>query len=247
MDKITCIYDEGSQPGTSLIGAKGTSLLVEKDGRRVLFNVGLRDRYLIHNMEFLEIDPNSIDLAVISQSNPCDAGALNGLLKSRESPLDVYCPQGLYGSRSLLSRSVGLSEEAASKAVFHDVGAWEEILPGIHITPYFYDDKGYGETFMVVTSGLKTVLLSGRCCFRPDKVIEAVNSHLGRKVNAFIGPIFLEKKKKPVVKEYAETLKDIPDLYINHCVGRDGMVNLRVNLTLAGVHDFYVGDTYPLK
>jgi len=244
--KITCVYDEGSQPGTSLIGAKGTSLLVEKDGKRILFNTGLRDRYLTHNMEHLEIPYDSIDMVVVSQSNPCDSGALNGLLKNREKPVDVYCPQGLYGSRSFLSRSVGLTEESREKAVFHDIGQWEELIPGVHITPFFYDAKGYGEVFMTVESGSKLAILSGRCSCTPDKVISDISDHLGKKVSVFMGPIFLEKKKKPVVKEYADMLSSVPELYLNHCVGRDGMVNLRVSLGLAGVNDFYVGDTYSL-
>jgi hypothetical protein len=42
-------------------------------------------------------------------------------------------------------------------------------------------------------------------------------------------------------------LEPIPELYINHCVGRDGMVNLRVHLGLDGVNDFYVGNVYQLK
>ena len=243
---ITCVYDEGAKPATSLIGAKGTSLLVEKDGKRILFNTGLRDRYLTHNMEHLEIPYDSIDVAVISQSNPNDSGALNGLLKNRERPLDVYCPQGLYGGRSFLSRTVGLTEESREKAVFHDIGQWEEIIPGVSITPFIYDSKGYGEVFMTVESGSRLAILSGRCSCTPDKVISEVSNHLGKSVTAFVGPIFLEKKKKPVVKEYADMLASIPDLYINHCVGRDGMVNLRVNLGLAGVKDFFVGDTYTL-
>ncbi len=245
--KITCVYDEGSQPYTSLIGAKGTSMLIEKDGKRVLFNTGLRDRYLIHNMEFLEIEPDSIDAVVVSQSNPCDSGALNGLLKGRTKEVDVYCPDGLYGKRSFISRSVGLSDESSEKAVFHSIGTWQELFEGIYITPFFYDSKGYGETFMVVVDGMRVALVSGRCSCHPDKVISEVQEHIGKKITAFIGPVFLEKKKKPVAKEYAEMIADIPDLYINHCVGRDGMVNLRVNLGLEGVKDFYVGDTYSLR
>lgn len=242
--KITCVYDEGSKPYTSLIGAKGTSLLVEKDGKRVLFNTGLRDRYLVHNMEFLNIDPGSIDLVVVSQSNPSDAGALNGFLKVRESPIDVYAPTGLYGKKSLVSRGVGLTESNAPKATFHDIGGWEEVLPGIHITPYLYDAKGYGETFMVVENGSKLILLSGRCSCGPEPVVQAVTDHFGKKISAFIGPVFLEKKKKPVAEQYSKVLGEIPDLYLNHCTGRDGMTNLRVHLGLAGVSDFYVGDVY---
>ena len=244
--KITCVYDEGSKPATSLIGAKGTSMLVEKDGKRILFNTGLRDRYLVHNMEHLEIDAATIDMVVVSQSNPCDSGALNGLLKLREQPIDVFCPTGLYGNRSFLSRSVGISDSNKDKAVFHDIGEWMELAPGIHLTPYYYDAKGYGETFMVVQSGSRIALLSGRGSCLPDKVIADVKERFGKYPDAFIGPVMLEKKKKPVAKEYADTLSVIPDLYINHCVGRDGMVNLRVNLGLEGVSDFYVGDSYTL-
>jgi len=244
--KITCVYDEGSQPGTSLIGAKGTAMLIEKDGKRILFNTGLRDRYLAHNMSFLEIDPDSIDIVVVSQSNPNASGALNGLLKNRTKPVDVFCPEGLYGKKSFLSRSVSLTEENSERAVFHEIGTWIELVPGVHITPFYYDEKGYGETFLVVQNGSRVALVSGRCSCYPDKVISDVQEHLGRKVTAFIGPVFLEKKKKPVAKAYADMLEPIPDLYINHCVGKDGMVNLRVNLGLEGVHDFYVGDSYIL-
>lgn len=245
--KITCVYDEGSQPGTSLIGAKGTSMLIEKDGKRILFNTGLRDRYLAHNLEHLDIDASTIDAVIVSQSNPNDSAALNGLLKLREEPIDVYCPEGLYGKRGLMSGRVGISDSNDGKAVFHAIGSWMEPFPGIHITPFYYDVKGYGETFAAVQDGTRVAILSGRCSCLPDKVISDVESKLGRKPTAFIGPVFLEKKKKPVAKEYADILAQIPELYINHCVGRDGMVNLRTNLGLAGVKDFYVGDVYTLN
>ena len=94
---------------------------------------------------------------------------------------------------------------------------------------------------------MKVALISGRCSCYPDQVISDAKEHVGKKITAFIGPVFLEKKKKPVAKAYADMLADIPDLYINHCVGRDGMVNLRVNLGLEGVNDFYVGNVYRLN
>ena len=51
--KITCVYDEGSLPKTNLIGAKGFSVMVESEGKRLLFDTGLRGRYLMHNMGVL--------------------------------------------------------------------------------------------------------------------------------------------------------------------------------------------------
>ena len=127
------------------------------------------------------------------------------------------------------------------------MGTWEELVPGVHVTPFFYDEKGYGETFLVVQDGTRVALVSGRCSCFPDKVISDIESHIGRLPTVFIGPVMLEKKKKPVVKQYSDALSRIPELYINHCVGKDGMVNLRVNLGLAAVKDFYVGDVYKLN
>lgn len=247
--KITCVYDEGAKEGTSLIGAKGTSFLIEVGGKRVLFDTGLRPRYLAHNLDFLEIPVDSIDAVVVSQGHPDNCRALDGLLDQRTGTLDVYCVQGLYaGKAGMLSRSVGISEENASKAVFHDLGTWMEVVPGLSVTPIIHSDAGYGEVYAVVESSQLTVV-SGRCMSGPAKVLHEVSSHYGRTVRGFVGSIFLEKAKKPVAAAYAKELNDhgCTELYLNHCTGRDGMTNLRVNLGLKGVNDFYVGYVYELK
>ena len=51
MVRVLCIYDEGAVVDTPLIGAKGFSVMVESEGRRIMMDTGLRDRYLVHNME----------------------------------------------------------------------------------------------------------------------------------------------------------------------------------------------------
>ena len=77
------------------------------DGHRVLFDTGLRDKYLITNLDILEMEPDSFDVVVISQSHPDNSRALNGFLKERSEPIDVYAPAGIFeGNRTLFSRGL---------------------------------------------------------------------------------------------------------------------------------------------
>ena len=57
---------------------------------------------------------------------------------------------------------------------------------------------------------------------------------------------WLEKKKKPVAEQYADEFsnRNIGIVRLNHCVGRDGITNLRTRLGLHGVDEFYVGTVY---
>lgn len=248
--KITCVYDEGAKPGTSLIGGRGTSFIVDVGGKRVMFDTGLRDRYLTHNLDCLGIEPDSIDLVVISQVHPDNARGLNGFLKVRTKPLDVYGPAGAFsGKPGFLSSAFGLSEEVRDMAVLHELSGtqWTEIVPGVTLSPMLVDSKGYRESFLVV-EGEAMAIISGRGMCGPEDILTAVEDHFGRKPRAFIGSVFLEKKKKPVADAFAAsfTAHNMSELYLNHCTSKDGMTNLRVNLGLKGVNDFYVGMSYEI-
>ena len=65
--KVLSVYDEGALEDTPFIGATGFSVLVEVDGQRTLFDTGMRGRYLIHNLDYLDVKPDMIDRVVISQ------------------------------------------------------------------------------------------------------------------------------------------------------------------------------------
>ncbi len=242
---ITCVYDEGALEDTALIGAKGFSLLIERDGKRVLMDTGLRDRYLKHNLENLEIDPQSIDAVVISQSHPDNSRALDGFLDMRESPVDVYAPDGLYaGSKGMFSHSVGVSDENRAKANFRNDNGWVEVFPGITLTPFHRSESG-AERFLIV-EGRRLNVLSGRGIDGPAPALELVYQRYNRYPDAFVGSVLLEKKKKPVAETYAEDFssRSVGILRLNHSVGRDGIMNLRTKLGLHGVDEFYVGTVY---
>ena len=93
--KVTCVYDEGAVVGTPLIGARGISVLVDVDGERTLFDTGMRGRYLMHNLDNLEIDVNTIDRVVISHAHTAHVGGLETFLEGRERSVDVIVTQDL--------------------------------------------------------------------------------------------------------------------------------------------------------
>lgn len=247
MIKLICLYDEGSVVNTPLIGAKGTSFLIESDGRRVMFDTGLRDRYLLHNMEQLDIAPDSIDAVVVSQGVPDNSRALEGLLNERSGPVDVYAPAGLYdGRRGLLSGSVGLSEEARARAVMHDLDGWTEVAPKVWTTPRLVAPDGYMESFLAV-EGRRLTIVSGRGHAGPGIALDAVRERFSREPRVFIGSVQLEgyrrSRRRPIAFQFADQFEahSVEALYLNHCTGREGMTDLRIRFGLNGVKDLYAG------
>jgi TatD-related deoxyribonuclease len=245
--KVTCVYDEGAKENTSLIGARGSAMLAEAGGKKVLFDAGLRPRYLAHNLDCLGIDVQSIDAVVISQDNPDNSRGLDGVLKERKSPLPVHAPPGAYsGGGGMLSRSAGISEQARPMAELSHEEGWLEIFPGIHRTPFLESGKGYREAFLVLETPKGQVVLSGFGSGGPEAVLLETESRFKRKVHAFVGSIALEKAKKPVAEAYARSFQahNVDDILLNHAVGRNGMTNVRVVLGLSAVKDFYAGYVY---
>lgn len=241
---VLCVYNEGSQPGTPYIGAKGLSLLVEVDGERTLFGTGMRGRYLKHNTEHLEIDVNSVTRAVISHGHRSHAGALGYLLSEREESIPVYAPAEAWGKKERFSKDgIVLSKNTESKCERHDVGGWTQLSKHLFLTPPF-DADGVSEIFMVLAGGKRPILLCGCCHCGAEAVIESVKEKFGEYPRTLIGGLHLEKVPKDISYMTAEVLRDAEcqDLYLNHCTGPKGALRLREILSLEGVKEFVVGD-----
>ncbi len=244
MFRITSVYDEGAKENTSLIGAKGFSTMIETGtGERILFDTGMRGRYLSHNLDCLGISPDSIGCVVISQNRPDNCGGLGGLLKERTSPADVYTDGGMFQKTGFFGKS--LSELIKAKAVIKNEQGWITVAPGVHRTPFF-DTKAGRESFMVLEKPDSLAIISGFGAEGPETVLSSAESRFGKKISAFIGSVYLEKSKKQTAEEYADSLRThgVRDIYLNHSVGRNGITSVRTVLGLAGVKDFYAGYVY---
>ena len=95
--KVSVLYDEGAVEGTTYIGGKGLSMLIDVDGERTLFGTGLRPRYLSNNLYVADVDPDSITRVVISHGHADHWAGITGLLRQRESPVKVYATADAWG------------------------------------------------------------------------------------------------------------------------------------------------------
>jgi 7,8-dihydropterin-6-yl-methyl-4-(beta-D-ribofuranosyl)aminobenzene 5'-phosphate synthase len=241
--RIRCVYDEGAIEDTPLIGAKGTAFVIESEGKRVLFDTGLRHRYLEHNLDHLEIPPDSIDAVAISQTHPDNCRALSGFLEIRTTKVDVYCPAEVRaGSKKLLGGIKGISPEAAANANFVESDGWTELIPKVWLSPRMEYTNGYSERFLIL-EGNKLAIVSGRCIAGPDVILAETESRFSRKPRMFVGSVLLVKKMKEEAAKYANQFLDagVEDIYLNHCTSPEAMTNLRLVLGLKGVKEFYVG------
>ncbi len=249
--KITCIYDEGALESTSFIGAKGFSILIEVDDEKTLFGVGRRPRYFLTNLFGSDTDPESISRAVVSHRHLDHWGGLPGLLRSRESPLDVYAPASAWGTKKMLGATgIYLSADHDGKYTRNDVSDWIQLSEHLFISPPMGFHQGEGEeVFMVLNGKNGPILMSGCCHCGLDHAFDMVRDRFGEYPNAVIGGLHIGEKKDKLADIYANYLKSMGcrHLYLNHCTGVYGIGRLRVTLGLHGVNDYYVGQSVTFR
>ena len=85
----------------------GISLLVDiafaGQNYRILFDAGLSDSVILHNMSALKISPDIIDHAVISHGHPDHYGGLLAVLKARSVPLPVIIHPNAFLTRYVVA------------------------------------------------------------------------------------------------------------------------------------------------
>ena len=89
--RITVVYDnEVREKG--LRADWGFSCLIEsQDMPQILFDTGASGSILLHNMNRLELDPNAIDIIVISHAHGDHTGGLSHILEANDHA-EVYLP-----------------------------------------------------------------------------------------------------------------------------------------------------------
>ena len=78
-----------------LLGEHGLSLLIEGRGKRWLFDTG-NGNVLLHNLDILGVEPDSIDALIISHGHYDHAGAMLPLLRKRSKPLPIYAHPDIF-------------------------------------------------------------------------------------------------------------------------------------------------------
>jgi len=248
--KVLSVYDEGSIPDTPLIGARGFSVLIDVDDERTLFDVGRRGSYLMHNLDYLNVDIGTVDRVVISHMHEDHAGALSSFLEKREEGIDVVItPDGerttelkLFGITLKKAGLSNLSKEEYEKMRLRKESDWTQLSENLFLSP-IPGAAGFNENMLVLLTAAGPVLICGCCHSGIIGAIEHVENMTGKKVSAVLGGVHLIDKKKPGVHAIAEALKEKgpPALYLNHCSGQTQRTHLREKLGLKAVKDLYVG------
>ena len=244
--KVLSVYDEGALEDTPFIGATGFSVLVEVDGQRTLFDTGMRGRYLIHNLDYLDVKPDMIDRVVISHNHKGNMGGLGKLLDERTEPVDIY----VNGQFSSLTRLFGrplFSEEQSSKARIHVMEGDTEFSEHLAAMGPFGDLEEYS---LVLSSSKGPVVITSCYHSGTDRVLSKVKKDFGRDPCHLIGGLHMHKANQTVVNPTADILESYgsPHLSMCHCAKESGAVTyLRVRFNLKGVDDFYVGSVIELE
>ncbi|MCL2318368.1 MAG: MBL fold metallo-hydrolase [Methanomassiliicoccaceae archaeon] len=242
--KITSVYDEGAIERTPLIGAKGFAVLIEARGQKILFDTGMRGRYLLYNMSFLEVKPEEIDKVVISHGHTSHTGGVDDLLRNREKPLTIYAHPSAVGGKTLFRpKGIFIPKDQAGKADIIEINDWIEIADKVFISSPMEIGGGLTEVFMVLLTRKGPVVISACSHAGVDTVMEAVKSRFGTYPYGYIGGVHMGKKDRKKAEEIAAIfeVKNCRVMYLNHCTGVNGIMYIRTILGLDEVKNFYVG------
>jgi 7,8-dihydropterin-6-yl-methyl-4-(beta-D-ribofuranosyl)aminobenzene 5'-phosphate synthase len=139
--KITCVVDNAVQPSSRLQGEHGLAFLIEIESGRVLFDTGQSGAVLLHNLDVLEIEPESIDALAISHAHYDHTGGLPALLGRTHPGLPLHANPDLFRERFSRRgdefKSVGLplaQETLRAQTALHLSAEPQQILTGIWTT-----------------------------------------------------------------------------------------------------------------
>jgi 7,8-dihydropterin-6-yl-methyl-4-(beta-D-ribofuranosyl)aminobenzene 5'-phosphate synthase len=149
------------------MGEWGFAALVETDGRRILFDTGLRPETVLDNARELGVDLSTVTDVVLSHHHGDHTGGLSALRRelSPKAPgalSRIHVAPGIFLSR----RHAGSTEEAnptialksemeATGAVFLEHRAPTEIFPGVWVTgpvPRPHPERYWGPPASIVTN-----------------------------------------------------------------------------------------------
>ena len=88
--KITIIYDNTARDG--FIAKWGFSCFIEVNNKHIIFDTGGDSKVLLYNMSKLQINPEIVDIIVLSHNHWDHTGGLSGLLEKNNHKAKVFGP-----------------------------------------------------------------------------------------------------------------------------------------------------------
>lgn len=190
----------------------GFSCLVTGLKKSILFDTGADGKILLHNMEKLTVDPNSIDAVVISHDHYDHTGGLKALTQKNRR-LEVWFPQFF----SDTFKEALHSEKVKSVPV----DRFQEICPGAFTTGVI---SGWiNEQSLIVSSSQGPVLITGCAHPRITRIMEQAREKTGKELYAVLGGFHLAGFEQEEIMEIIEEFKatGVKKAGPCHCSGED--------------------------
>ncbi len=141
MVNILCVVDNTAQRSSQLWAEHGVTFWVTTDQGHLLFDTGQSGTVLLHNLEILDLDPQTLDALAISHAHYDHTGGLPALLEHIRPNLPLYANPDLFRARASKRqgefRAIGIAGQRASLAqhVTLNLDATpQQIFPGVWTT-----------------------------------------------------------------------------------------------------------------
>jgi 7,8-dihydropterin-6-yl-methyl-4-(beta-D-ribofuranosyl)aminobenzene 5'-phosphate synthase len=205
---ITVVYDNNACKG-GLETGWGFSCLVRDGEKTILFDTG-RGRSLLDNMESLAIEPESIDIVILSHSHGDHTGGLESFLEKNRD-VTVYLPKSFL--KTLKEKVAGCG------AKMFEVERSLEVCENVYSTGELGALRK--EQALVIKTDKGLVVITG--CAHPGivKIVKAAKELLGDKVFLVMGGFHLEWSTRGKIKRIISAFKDLGVRYVGpcHCSG----------------------------
>ena len=144
MSRLIVLCENSAGPAYGILGEHGFSVLVERDGRSLLFDTG-QGRTIIHNAGCLKKDLSRIDKIVLSHGHYDHTGGLKQVLQ-KAGPVDVCAHPAVFSQRFAAIQKEGVATYRsagmlAARSELEDLGArfvfntvFTEIERGVYLT-----------------------------------------------------------------------------------------------------------------
>ena len=246
---IKVITDNNAVDGTMTHSEHGLSILVERKGKKVLFDTGQTPSVFLHNTRLLNI-PHDFDAHVVSHGHYDHTGYLEGLV--REHPcIPIFAHPAIFERKGVCEngrfRYIGIPgniDFIRGNAELHLSREPVEVVSGIYTTgeipriesslnPRFciYKADGTGTVIdplsddqaLVVRTEAGLVVVLGCCHAGVINTLEFVRKRWGTNIYAVMGGMHLRGADNRTLSRISDYLKEIsPELIVPmHCTGEN--------------------------
>ncbi len=139
--KITCLIDDLNTVENRFYTSFGFAVLIEKDGKNILFDTGTRVDHLVRNLNKCGVSPSAIDAIILSHNHYDHTNGLPGILKENPN-VPIYVHREWNSSTAHRGDKI----PKVNQVIIQEARELKEIATGLFITNC-YQSSDYGGIF----------------------------------------------------------------------------------------------------